>query len=77
MRKHHGVAGTIAMLLLGAAVLTGCGAMQGIGVGKPAQVRCACGLALGHAGAHAYHISDFLKAKQQQERSLEIEAKKE
>ncbi|MDW8467390.1 MAG: hypothetical protein RML35_14865 [Chloroherpetonaceae bacterium] len=63
MRKHNGIAKRLATLLLGAALLAGCVTTQG-GFVKPSQLRCACGLALGHAGAHAYTISDFIKAKQ-------------
>jgi hypothetical protein len=38
--------------------------MQG-GVGKPSQLRCSCGLAPGHAGAHAGTITDIINAKKQ------------
>ena len=58
----------ILMWILGAALLAGCGTMQSGGFGKPAQLRCSCGLALGHAGAHAGTIIDFINAKKQQER---------
>jgi hypothetical protein len=44
--------------------------MQG-GVGKPAQLRCSCGLAPGHAGAHASTISDFINAKKQHKQYAE------
>jgi hypothetical protein len=54
----------ILMWILGAALLAGCGTMQG-GFGKPSQLRCSCGLTLGHAGAHAGTITDFINAKKQ------------
>ena len=60
----------ILMWMLGAALLAGCGTMQG-GVGKPAQLRCSCGLAPGHAGAHASTISDFINAKKQHKQYAE------
>lgn len=41
------------MWVLGAALLAGCGTMQSGGFGRPSQVRCACGLPLGHSGAHS------------------------
>jgi hypothetical protein len=56
----------ILAFILGAAVLAGCGTMQG-GFGKPSQLRCSCGLSLGHTGAHASTISDFINAKKQHE----------
>jgi len=54
----------ILMWILGAALLAGCGTMQG-GFGKPSQLRCSCGLSLGHAGAHAGTITDIINAKKQ------------
>jgi len=54
----------ILFFVLGAALLAGCGTMQG-GFGKPAQLRCSCGLTLGHAGAHAGTITDIINAKKQ------------
>ena len=55
----------ILAFILGAAVLAGCGTMQSGGFGKPAQLRCSCGLAPGHAGAHAGTITDIINAKKQ------------
>jgi hypothetical protein len=55
----------ILMWILGAALLAGCGTMQSGGFGKPSQLRCSCGLSLGHAGAHAGTITDFINAKKQ------------
>jgi len=51
----------ILMWILGAALLAGCGTMQSGGFGKPAQLRCSCGLAPGHAGT----ITDIINAKKQ------------
>ncbi len=65
----------ILMLILGAALLTGCGTMQSGGFGRPSQVRCACGLMMGHSGAHAYNISDFIKAKAAHEQLLKNHAR--
>ena len=61
----------ILMWMLGAALLAGCGTMQG-GFGKPAQLRCSCGLSLGHSGAHAASmrtpsVGAFIEAKKLQE----------
>lgn len=75
MQKQNSLTKRLAMWLLGAATLAGCGSAQSGGFGKPAQLRCACGLAAGHAGAHAYNIGDLIKAKQQRESSLEQNAR--
>ena len=55
----------ILFFVLGAALLAGCGTMQSGGFGKPSQLRCSCGLSLGHAGAHAGTITDIINAKKQ------------
>ncbi|PIO48125.1 MAG: hypothetical protein CMR00_06585 [[Chlorobium] sp. 445] len=67
MRKQNSLTKQLTLIVLGAALLAGCGTMQGGSFGKPAQLRCSCGLMAGHAGAHAYNIQDFIKAKQQYE----------
>jgi predicted small secreted protein len=60
------------MWMLGAALLAGCGTMQNGGFGRPSQVRCSCGLSLGHNGAHAASmrmpsVGALIEAKKMQE----------
>ncbi|MCS6988279.1 MAG: hypothetical protein NZM06_02060 [Chloroherpetonaceae bacterium] len=62
----------LAIFLLGAMFFAGCATSGGLG--KPSQLRCSCGLPLGHSGAHAYNINDFIKAKQAQRPPLEQSA---